>query len=814
MKINHLYRLIVILLLFAFVLPGDTFAEGGTVDEIQRPAPAVPVQLGPDFQVMPDPSAEAAAHEAVPSATDISVPMGTTPPEGGVEAQYSPAPAGSKGARDTAGSSESTPNGPNACTNLLQNADFESNSSWTLSPTTNVKYSQYSNGSGRALYMTTKNRQIAWLGQTITVPSGAGSIHLSFDAYQNMDPNDPGAWVSIYNGTQHWWSGQIRGPKQAWSRLYWPLSQASFSGQRITVWFQMHPNNDDFFSDMWLDNVKFELCDAPPTTPARTGAIDLKVSIYRTTVSTADRAKYEEIFEHAADAVYEMTNGKHYLRNVTMYLGWGNYASAHIRWFDCVWPNARLGGYFEPSLERLYFGDLWPNLAKFHPGPPNSGECTSVRMNHLVSRQNAGYTLAHELGHFYYALSDEYENSDYPNDKHVEFSVMSETWCAAPNTDPLTCRAPEYALNWLNFSTPVNFTPNNDQGRLYKASAWETLGRSPWTDPSGTILWLKARPIRRHFTDLASAAPIAGQYPKLDLPAAHAEASALLQPLTWIPTSSNAIEERGYAASVRSEIQNSESTVTYPEPLLLTARLGGDFPIARAALTTQVTAPDGSTGALTLRDDGAAPDYLPDDGTFTAILPYKQNGAYKIKVTFSNAANRAAFTSVGLEDVPWVVGDPIGESFSVTADTTVVTSGYTGDDHPDGFPDPTILFSDNVPKRGQVDRVGDRDMFKSTLSGDGTFVLRLSSFALGMQPRLRLWQSDGTTLIGDWTIVPEEGYYYFIRLTGSMDASFYAEISHANTQAAQGMYALSFGRPLDGEEPAEQYKVFLPFTVR
>lgn len=807
MKTNGLYRLLSALALFILVLPAPAFAQGDAGDGIPRPVPATPMPFGPAFELRSETSTAGAAAVQL----GANAPTAYMPEEQVSEGRYSSADQTASQSGAAIDTDATAPGAGDSCVNLIQNGGFETGAAWLASPTTNVRYSPYGNGSQRSVYMTTANRTTAFLWQKLTIPAGSGSIHLSFDAWQNIDPNE-NVSISIFNAnnTERWWSQPIRGTRQSWFRAYWELRQASFAGQTINIVFEMHNNGDATHSDMWLDNVQFLLCDSAPTPPARTGGIDLIVSLYRQP-SMADRSKYQEIFAYAADAVYEMTNGRHYLRNITMYQNFNNPRSAHIQWYNCVWPNASIGGYFRRGSEYLYFGDLWPG-GEYKPGPPNGCQ-TPIQVNHMEQRQRAGYMLAHELGHYYYGLYDEYETI--AGDRPVWYSVMSYTNCAA-TPGAQGCGDARYALWWLNFSHPGNFTGPNTQSRYHRASAWTTLVRSPTLDPGST--WLNGRPRRQLFPDLAGTAPRAGTWPSIELPTS--EARALLQPINWVPPASTQVAavdapaaDITFTAQVNSPAEKAANAIVYPEPVVLIARLGSQFGIARAGLATQVTAPDGTQSTLALRDDGVAPDYLADDGRYTGIMPYDQNGSYTIAVAFDNTANRAAYTSVGQEDVPWVVGDPIGQDFRATAGLTLEVSGYTGDDHPDQFADATILFSDNQPMRGQIDRMGDIDMLKSTLSGDGSFVLRLSSFAQGMKPRIRLWQSDGSP-IGDWTIDPREGYYYFIRLTGPMGASFYTEISHANQQAAQGMYALSFGTPLAGEELAEQHKVFLPLTLR
>jgi hypothetical protein len=317
---------------------------------------------------------------------------------------------------------------------------------------------------------------------------------------------------------------------------------------------------------------------------------------------------------------------------------------------------------------------------------------------------------------------------------------------------------------------------------------------------------------RPFFSELAIVAPKANSKPTYQLPGgtAHSNAAGWVQFAWKSPLASEAAEET-YSAQVFAPSGNA---IAYPEPALIVASVVKEDAIARATLSAQVTAPNGSKSILQLKDDGIAPDELRDDGRYSGILTYNQNGSYTVNATFTNPNNNAIYTDVGKEDVAWVLGQSVGENFSATAGAALVVTGYTGDDYADTLGQATSLYSDNVPMRGQVDRAGDKDTFASTLNGDGVFILRLSSFALGMEPTIRLWHPNGTTLLGEWTIVPQPGYYYFIRLTGVLGNSFFTEISHADASATKGMYAISFGRPLPNEETAEQHTLFLPMLTR
>ena len=174
--------------------------------------------------------------------------------------------------------------------------------------------------------------------------------------------------------------------------------------------------------------------------PSRT--IDLTVSIWRP-VNGADQAIYEEIFEYFADAVYEMSNGAHAIGTITIYQNGENASTADVLWQESQWPRTRLAGINNASIP-VIMGDVFP-----FPMPYDA----------LVSgnRVGSGYTLAHEWGHYYYGMLDEYANSstdydDIPSSPHSDDeptpdSVMNYHWAATSGGD---------ALSWLNFSIRKN----------------------------------------------------------------------------------------------------------------------------------------------------------------------------------------------------------------------------------------------------------------------------------------------------------------------------------------------------------------------
>lgn len=358
-------------------------------------------------------------------------------------------------------------------------------------------------------------------------------------------------------------------------------------------------------------------------------------------------------------------------------------------------------------------------------------------------------------------------------------------------------------LDWLNFSVAKNQTFRNAQYRIHNASGWETL-ISPYSTNNAQRYYTISR---RYYSELAAVAPVGNADPSIQLPGGSSTADDYLD-IQFVPPSTLQAPDVTYSASV-SSLYGSE--ITFPQPIVLAATVNGDGLIARATLSTQVTAPNGATSTLTLKDDGIAPDEFANDGRYSGILPYNQNGTYTIQATFTNPNNQAAYTTIGLLDSPWQLGAAVGAGFTAVGSTTVTISGYTGDDHSNLFTGATLLSSDNVAKQGQINGAGDKDMFKGTLISKGTYVFRLTNLALNIRPRIRIWSADGQRLLGDFTIDPEPGYYYFLYITGAAGASFIAELSHADSQATGGLYDVSFGLPMTGEASTGSI-IFLPHS--
>ena len=225
---------------------------------------------------------------------------------------------------------------------------------------------------------------------------------------------------------------------------------------------------------------------------------DVTISLYNSPTSDADRAPYERIIEYFADGVFESSNGAHKIRRVSIYAG-GDFADrADVVWVADCHPSARVSGRATQGA---------------HINMCDTFSSVDFLQNDR-GWQGGGYTLAHEWGHYFYSVYDEYRGDpsydtrfSFPHsaDDPVPNAIMNSQWNA---------RGGHFA--WLNFSTAQNNTRNTAQHRMYDASCWETLARPPGDDPRDGQR--RALPQRIHYPELAAVAPGENQAPAIDLP--------------------------------------------------------------------------------------------------------------------------------------------------------------------------------------------------------------------------------------------------------------------------------------------------------
>lgn len=523
--------------------------------------------------------------------------------------------------------------------------------------------------------------------------------------------------------------------------------------------------------------------------------IDLTVSLYRPDTSPTDRAAYEDIFRHFADAVFEMTNGAHRVRTIEVFHNSSVHKWADIVWNSAEWPRAKVNGVTRDGYS-IFMGDVFP-----FPQPVQA----------LVLRRYAGYVLAHELGHYYYGLYDEYQASEGEeregksqprmSDKPVEYSIMNDVGFAVTDND----------MRWLNFSVAKRNTKETAQHRMHGASAWETLVRSPSLD---TIDWMyRALFPRRSYPELSRVAPGYMQDASVELPENQALARRMLY-VKWNPAVARAVAEEPepylYLESVTGQ------SILYPEPLAIVASAILTDPIAYAGVTASVEAPDGSARLLTLADDGLAPDVQADDGLYTGLLWYSQNGIYTITVSVQVTAGVSMRSWLGYSFFAPPFGEdedyssppdfwPIEESFAVTGQYTVSVAGVVSDDHGNTIADATDLPVGDVIN-GRINNMGDVDVFRLWTEEDGLVAIRVGNLAFDTRLRLRIVSITGEVVFREIEIDPSTADIPEIIVEMGSGQPLFVEIRHSDPTADKGYYEIH-------AESREYNSLYLPMIA-
>lgn len=255
--------------------------------------------------------------------------------------------------------------------------------------------------------------------------------------------------------------------------------------------------------------------------------------------------------------------------------------------------------------------------------------------------------------------------------------------------------------------------------------------------------------------------------------------------------------------------------VTYPAPIILTATISQGLPITGVNIVATVTDPSNTTVAIDLNDEGNNGDAQAGDGIYSAIIGYALDGIHTVKVTVDNSGLTARFTLDGFQPAhpapdqngrtPTPPPLPsINENFTRTAVTQVTVQGILTDDHPD-TPPGTPLPADNRDILGSIDFAGDIDFFQIAGVNLATeLVVRVSDFALGMDPILTVFKADGVTQVASadlTTAASESGYVLLTIPSVDLDPSgvMIAKVEHSNPAASQGTYVVSAGSRLRTE---------------
>ena len=261
-------------------------------------------------------------------------------------------------------------------------------------------------------------------------------------------------------------------------------------------------------------------------------------------VNSDDQNRWERIIGHFADGVYEATEGAHRIRNVRIYRNGRNWSKADVLWDVSGHPKAT-----GINLHGHVF--MFETFTGFYAGKSD----LDLSRNEVAG----GYVLAHEWGHYYYGVRDEYarETSDIP----VEPSIMNQSLVAS--SDPAIGGRGD--LSWLNFSIkrtgnggPFQNTLRTNQHRGYGASCWEVLSRPASDDPvDSASMQARSQLGRRNFyPELAAAAPTG--VPRIDLPSSAARANLniiwMAEPLTIeiVIDRSGSMSDSGKMAAARA----------------------------------------------------------------------------------------------------------------------------------------------------------------------------------------------------------------------------------------------------------------------
>ncbi|MEZ4710948.1 MAG: glycoside hydrolase family 44 protein [Caldilineaceae bacterium] len=548
-----------------------------------------------------------------------------------------------------------------------------------------------------------------------------------------------------------------------------------------------------------------------------TRTIDFEICLYRKDLANAlaaGRIPYEKAVQFMADAIYEMTNGAHLIGEVTIFYNCTDLAT-EVVWSERLWPNATLNGYGNDLGTHVAMADTFT-----FPTPYAALQAGNER--------GTGYTLAHEWGHYFYGMDDQYANKAVDakgtptapcvasdtyqgpcfSDQPVNPSVMTSQWNATGGD-----------YTWLNFSIAKNETKRNRHWRVYQADNWTTLTRSADSDPQA-IYTSKTFYRRNYFPELGIFAPQGTATPRIDLPASVSDlatgpARSQLK-ITWrdrngkddiVPQYKPNLDPYHVCLSCPARL-NWENKFIYPEPAIFNVQLQRQLPIANMNVVARLTSPSGSTTNVPLTDvDGA--------GNYQAALPYSSGGEYQVSFVFTNPNNAAVETNAGLDYTPSLSGEsaplivqPVNQDFTITASTIFTVADFAADDHANDIAGATVLTTTNAATAGRIDSAGDVDFFTFSADRTGDFAVRITDLALDVQPQISVQRGNGTVVFqGAWN--PTQSTYLFARLAATAGERFTIRVADARPNAQGGHYRISVGAPIAGEGSG-QGVVYLP----
>lgn len=540
-------------------------------------------------------------------------------------------------------------------------------------------------------------------------------------------------------------------------------------------------------------------------------AIDIDISYYKSYPSVEERAIYENIMNYFADGIYESSNGAHRLGHVTFHPSGTYLEFADIVWKESCHPNANVAGIATDGLH-INMCDIFTDGGTF-------GDYDFLKDNN--HQRQAGYALAHEWGHYYYALYDEYVGSAQNNniifqphsdDEPVENSIMNRSW-----------NAYHWLLGdefeWLNFSVSKNFTQKNAQNRVYGAPAWDTLVRPISEDPrDGERISL---PERIYYPELIEVQPDNGQDSPIELPGNARDGLIvswmLIDPPIIASEETNSVTEFAFESQLSSL---TGSNISYPTPIQLLAFVHKDAMITDLNIEGTIQTPGGSIIDIDLTDDGIAPDDEKGDGLYSAIFSPEESGIYAIVTNFNNNDGNAKYVfssfapAIG-ENGPVPLPDPIpvDENFELSETIWISVSNVVMDDFGNTPLEAMQILADNKPTTGKINYGGDKDVFEVTTLPEGITYVRVTNLALGMNPIVRVIDTDGTTVLFSESLETSFGSYVYVPLLNiKPDRKLFVEVADISNLVKGGLYDISVGHRVASDVP--NCSIFLPKIIR
>ena len=258
------------------------------------------------------------------------------------------------------------------------------------------------------------------------------------------------------------------------------------------------------------------------------------------------------------------------------------------------------------------------------------------------------------------------------------------------------------------------------------------------------------------------------------------------------------------------------TTISYPDPILISASISRKLPITGGVVQGTVQDPDGYITEFELYDDGIAPDDVAEDGNYAALLPYEMNGEHYITVFFDNSNGKARYTRSGVVFLSPGSGDLpeeslVGENYQRIAELQVNITDWKADDHPDWYTEePTVLTTANESVRGKIDFADDMDVFKITVPDDfeGEMVVRIDQLALEMDPYLYIFAEDFSWERTEFLeYAPTSDDYLIVRIAVMPGEVFYVGVLHYDIYASEGLYSISAGPALASEQAEDAASV-------